>query len=92
MEIRQHGARWLLDFSLTSDPAGTLMEATWVGGPWDGRTDELPEATHRVAVAVARKPEYWDESDLMPCPDYRELTLPVVHTANGVRIFWHEPQ
>lgn len=55
------------------------MEATWVGGPWDGRTDELPSYTREVAVACKV-----DNS-------YRELKLPIVHTIAGAEIHWHEP-
>lgn len=55
------------------------MEATWVGGPWDGRTDELPVYARQVAVACKHE------------DTYRELVLPVVHTVGGARIYWHEP-
>ena len=63
------------------------MEATWVGGPWDGQAVELPSHTHEVAVAVGRPPRL-----LAGCnTGFREVTLPVVHTSQGVRIYWHEP-
>ena len=69
------------------------MEATWVGGPWDGRTDELPPYIHEVAVAVNVAPSPTMDDGLLftPYPDYRELRLPVVQTMLGARIFWHEP-
>lgn len=68
--------------------------AEWLGGPWDGRSDALPDGVHEVSVAV---PRTWGVDCLSqePTPiDYREARCEVV--ADIVRacwvILWHEPQ
>lgn len=71
------------------------MMATWLGGPMDGRTDELPDGVHAVSVAVPGK---WAEDRFwgvqVPVGDYREARCPVIRDrhAGGFLILWHEPQ
>lgn len=71
------------------------IEATWWGGPWDGRTDALPDGIREVRVAVPRK---WGidpiSHDEIPIGDYRENRCEVIADIMAARwlILWHEPQ
>lgn len=69
-----------------------MMLATWVGGPWDGRTDVLPDGTESVAVAHAR--EYvWDFDGTEHGVCYIENRCPVMADTVQLRyvIVWREP-
>jgi len=69
------------------------MLVTWVGGPWDGRCDELPDGAQSVAVAHKKADNYMKaaEPNAYSGPAFVEQTLPVVLTLQGYRIYWHEP-
>ena len=70
------------------------ITAQWKGGPWDGRTDELPDGCESIKIAIARTtvtnetPWYLRES---MC--YVEHELAVVQLfPDEYLIIWHEPQ
>lgn len=71
------------------------MIATWLGGPYDGRSDEIPDGVRAVSVAVVRQ---WGIDALtdaeVPVGDYREARCEVVADIRQARwvILWHEPQ
>lgn len=56
------------------------MLAEWVGGPWDGQEVELPDCAQKIAVSRQLT------------PGLLELVLPITHTQDGARIYWHEPE
>ena len=67
------------------------MIATWLGGPFDGRTDEIPNGSHTVAVA---HPTGWASTLAQPnCIPYAfvEVYLPIRNTDRGWVIVWKEP-
>ncbi len=70
-----------------------MMEATWMGGPWDGRVDALPDGTESVSVAHA----CWHDQDAEPTPQgalyYVENTCDVMADVSSMRwiIVWREP-
>jgi hypothetical protein len=67
------------------------MIARWLGGPFDGRLDELPNGTH--AVSVAHPTGWFQLMDRMASEPigYVEVRCNVVNTEHGWVIKWHEP-
>lgn len=67
------------------------MIATWFGGPYDGRTDELPYGTAAVSVA---HPTEWnphvDAMDQWPS-GFVEVRCRLDYRNKGWVIVWHEP-
>lgn len=64
------------------------MIATWFGGPFDGRSDQLPDGCHTVSLAL---PSNWARMDEWLPTGYVEVKCHVVNTAHGWLIVWHEP-
>lgn len=67
------------------------MIAEWLGGPFDGRDDVLPDNAGAIKVAQPMRYGYDLEGTEMPI-GYVEVRCPIVRTEDGYRIIWHEPQ
>ena len=66
------------------------IQAQWIGGPWDGRWDALPEC-REVSIAVPL--EHGCDELIGPwARNYVELRLPVERQWDGTYLIrWHEP-
>ena len=68
------------------------IQAQWVGGPWDGRSDELPDGCYSIKVAVSRARMDAGLANAETV-SYVELELQVCEIFPGEYVIvWHEPR
>lgn len=67
-----------------------MIEATWLGGPWDGRKVKLDHPNRSLRVPLPLPPASFLRADTPMTPDIRYIEVRPRCTASGWVLPWKE--